>query len=336
MKTIETYQVTLSQGILLNANECGENLPLTVREEIAQAALDLAYNRYPDDECKELLNAYAKVMNLSTEQLIAGNGSDELLGLLISVLAANKSVLTLDPDFSMYDYYASVHQAELLRFQHDLHRPFDLDAFIQMGKKVDLILFSNPNNPSGTALSAADLCQLVEAAAPIPVIIDEAYAEFNDESMVDKLAVYENLILTRTLSKAYGLAGLRVGFAISNPAMIQRLKAAKVPYNVNSFSQRAASIVLKHNEIFAPRTAQIVHEREKMLAACQSLKHFTVYPSKANFIYFRSKRKAVFMSLLDDIKIRDYSDDGFRITIGSPDQNERIISLLRQADKEIL
>ena len=92
MKTIKTYQVTQSQGILLNANECGENLPLTVREEIAQAALDLAYNRYPDDECKELLNAYAKVMNLSTEQLIAGNGSDELLGLLISVLAANKNI----------------------------------------------------------------------------------------------------------------------------------------------------------------------------------------------------------------------------------------------------
>lgn len=118
--------------------------------------------------------------------------------------------------------------------------------------------------------------------------------------------------------------------------MIQRLRAAKVPYNVNSFSQQAASIILNHDEIFAPRTAQIIREREKMLAACQSLKHFTVYPSKANFIYFRSKRKAVFMSLLDDIKIRDYADDGFRITIGSPDQNERIISLLRQADKEIL
>lgn len=336
MKTVKTYQVERSEGIFLNANESVENLPLELREEISNAILKLDYNRYPDDECEALLDAYAKVIGVSTKQLIAGNGSDEMLGLLISVFASSKCVYTLEPDFSMYDYYASMQQAKVLKYHHDLNESFDVEDFIANGKNADLILFSNPNNPSGIALSNDQCCRIVEAFAPTPVIIDEAYAEFNDESMLDKLNTYDNLIITRTLSKAYGLANLRVGFAISNEALIQELKTRKVPYNVNGFSQLAARIVLEHASLFEPRTAMIISERDKMLTACQKLEHFKCYPSKANFIYFKSERKADFMKLLGNIRIRNYADDSFRITIGNKEQNERILSLLMQADKEAL
>lgn len=336
MKTIKNYQVERGEGIFLNANESIENLPLSLREEIAEKVLELDYNRYPDDTCQALLDAYAKVLNVSCDMLIAGNGSDEMLGLLISVIASNKKIYTLDPDFSMYDYYASMQQAQMMKYSHDLTQPFNVDEFIRQGKEADLVLFSNPNNPTGMALSNDELCKIIEAFAPIPVIIDEAYSEFNDETMLSKISDYKNLIITRTLSKAYGLANLRIGFVISNLSLIKDLKARKVPYNVNGFSQMAAAIVLEHKSLFEARTAMIKSERERMLKVCEQLKHFKAFPSKANFIYFKSEHKADFMKLLGDIRIRDYQDDSFRITIGSKEQNEQILSLLMQADKEHL
>lgn len=336
MKLVKTYQADQSEGIYLNANESVENLPLSIREEIADAVLNLDYNRYPADDCQLLLEAYAKAIGVSSDMLIAGNGSDEMLGLLISLYASNKTIYTLDPDFSMYDYYASMQQATMLKYKHDLDQPFDVEDFITQGAKANLVLFSNPNNPTGMALTTEQLCRITEAFAPKLVIIDEAYSEFNDESMLDKLNTYDNLIITRTLSKAYGLANLRVGFAISNEQTIKELKAAKVPYNVNGFSQLAASIVLNHASQFKERIDLTIHEREKMLIACEKLTHFKCYPSKANFIYFKSERKDCFMKRLGDIKVRNYADDSFRITIGNKAQNEQILSLLMQADKEIL
>lgn len=336
MKTIKTYQADQSEGIYLNANESVENLPLSIREEIAAAVLNLEYNRYPADDCQGLLDAYANVLGISSEMLIAGNGSDEMLGLLISVYASNKTIYTLDPDFSMYDYYASMQSATLLKYEHDLDRPFDVEDFIAKGEKSSLVLFSNPNNPTGMALTTQQLCRIIEAFAPKLVIIDEAYSEFNDETMLDKLNEYDNLILTRTLSKAYGSANLRVGFAISNQNIIKDLKSAKVPYNVNGFSQLAATIVLNHAAMFKQRIEEIIQEREKMLMACQQLEHFKCYDSKANFIYFKSEYKALFLKRLGKIKVRNYSDDSFRITIGNKEQNQEIIDLLMQADKEVI
>lgn len=336
MKIIKTYQADQSEGIYLNANESVDNLPLSIREEIAQAVLELDYNRYPADDCQSLLEAYAKVIGVSSKMLIAGNGSDEMLGLLISLFASNKTIYTLDPDFSMYDYYASMQQAEMLKYKHDLNQPFDVEDFIAKGAEASLVLFSNPNNPTGMALTSEQLCRIIEAFAPKYVIIDEAYSEFNDESMLDKLNVYDNLIITRTLSKAYGLANLRVGFAISNPSIIKELKTAKVVYNVNGFSQLAASIVLNHAAQFKERIDLIINEREKMITACQQLKHFQCYPSKANFIYFKSAYKDIFMKRLGKIKIRNYADDSFRITVGNKEQNEQVLSLLMQVDKEVL
>ena len=188
MKQTSQYQAMKQEGILLNANESSVNLPLAIREEIAQAIQETAFNRYPQDDYMALREAYARYLQLQPEQIIAGNGSDEMLGLMIGLyIGKGKKLYTLAPDFSMYDYYCGMHDGEMCRWTIKPGEAFDTEGFIAYGRQeqVSMVLFSNPNNPTGGSIPKPELCRIVEAFADIPVIIDEAYAEFDDSSMID-------------------------------------------------------------------------------------------------------------------------------------------------------
>lgn len=210
-KKIEAYSGQKQSGILLNANESSENLPQDIIQEILHAVENTAFNRYPDTAQIELRKAYAKAMGLQTEQVLAGNGSDQMLGLLIGMfLGKGKSLYTYDPDFSMYEYYASSYEADVEKYALPYDGSLDIESFIQHGreKKVSLVMFSNPNNPTGNCLSIEQIRKIIAGFAPVPVVIDEAYFEFSDEtSALTLLADYDNLYVTRTLSKAYGQIG---------------------------------------------------------------------------------------------------------------------------------
>ena len=210
MKKIQTYETMKQEGILLNANENPRPLPEAVMAEILEAIRDLPLNRYPDTDETELLQAYGKWTGLVEEMLLAGNGSDQMLGYLIGTfLGRDKILYTFDPDFSMYDYYAGSYEAKVRKFDINEDGSLDIDAFIEEGRKnnADLVIFSNPNNPSGHCLSLSECEKITAAFAPLPVVIDEAYIEFADEeSAVQLLDRYDNLYVTRTLSKAFGLA----------------------------------------------------------------------------------------------------------------------------------
>ena len=208
------------EGILLNANESSVNLPLAIREEIAQAIQETAFNRYPQDDYTALREAYARYLQLQPEQIIAGNGSDEMLGLMIGLyIGKGKKLYTLAPDFSMYARIIAACMTERCADgRSNLEKHFDTEGFIAYGRQeqVSMVLFSNPNNPTGGSIPKSELCRIVEAFADIPVIIDEAYAEFDDSSMIDMLDRYDHLFVTRTLSKAFSLAAIRCGFLLGN------------------------------------------------------------------------------------------------------------------------
>ena len=337
-----TYETHVQTGTLLNANECPRNLGETVQREIAELIPQIAFNRYPDNSQKELLEAYAGVMQVSPGSVLAGNGSDQILGYLItSFLSEGKKLYTLDPDFSMYDYYAGNRGASVVKYPIDIDGEFRTEDFIAYGKKAgaDLVMFSNPNNPSGICLDTEQLCAVIEAFADIPVVIDEAYVEFADqESAIALLGRYRNLYVTRTLSKAFGLAGLRVGFLVTDEANMEPLRKGYVPYALNTFSMKAACVVLSHAQEILAYAGQIKAERKKLYERVCTLTCVQMRPSQANFLYGTSPHKAQLLSKMAEkgIVIRNYAGkDAFRITIGTPAENETVWNVLKALEEEV-
>lgn len=341
MKKIESYTAAAHSGTLLNANELSLNLSSEIIREIQDAIPSIAFNRYPDTTEQELLDAYSKVIHIPSDQLLAGNGSDQMLGYMIGTyLGHGKKLMTLNPDFSMYDYYASTYETEVVKFKENEDGSYDLNAFIEAAEKEkpDMILFSNPNNPGGQCLSPEEIRTLAETFPDIPVVSDEAYIEFSDvPSSIALVDRYPNLFITRTLSKAYGLAGLRVGFLCSAKANMKQLKENFVPYGLNAVSMKIASIVLKHAEEFEPVIAEIKQERKRMYDYALTLNHVTLYPSQGNFLHGRVRNKQLLLDLFakEDIVIRNYADpETFRISIGTKEENDRVKEVLRQYDAE--
>ena len=342
MKAIQSYTAAKQSGILLNANENSNALAEDIREEILDAVASIDFNRYPDTDETELLEAYGKRIGVTAEQLLAGNGSDQMLGYLIGTfLGKGKVLCTLSPDFSMYDYYASGYEAEVVKFKTAEDGSFKADEFIAFAKEnnADMILFSNPNNPTGFCMNTGEIAKICAGLSDIPCVIDEAYMDFADEeSSLGLIGKYSNLYVTRTLSKAYGMAGIRLGFLISSVENMKPLKRNFVPYALNSVSMKIACVVLKHADVFEKQIAEIKTCRNAMYDKLVSHQRLHIYPSQANFLYGYSADKERMLQMMEEnnIVIRDYrGTDFFRITIGTAEENEAVLAVLKQFGEEL-
>lgn len=327
------YKTHIQEGILLNANESSLNVDQDRMNEILEEISKLSLNRYPDTTCQSLHALYGKIVNVPAKWILSGNGSDQMLGFLIQYYVQNQKVLyTLSPDFSMYDYYAEINHAKVLRYKTNLDGTFDVDDFILKGLKnrVDMILFSNPNNPTGHSLTRQEMKKIILAFKNIPVIFDEAYIEFGTESAVPFLKDYLNVFVCRTLSKAYGLAGIRCGFLIGQ--QIEQLASKFVPYALSSVTQTIAMVALKHVDEYREKVEKTISERERMYSCLKDFKNISIYPSNANFLYGRCQNKDKLFKLFEqkNIRIRNYEDDSFRITIGTIDENDMVLDILRR------
>lgn len=330
---MQGYKTHVQSGILLNANEASQNVNETVKQEIIDAISNLSLNRYPDTTCHQLHRLYAEVMNVPSCWILSGNGSDQMLGFLIQYyLQENKILYTLSPDFSMYDYYVGLNHSKIEKYETNQDGSFDVEAFISNGKdkNVDMVLFSNPNNPTGHSITLSEMKKISEAFKDIPVIFDEAYMEFGKESAVCLLKEYPNVFVCRTLSKAYGLAGIRCGFMISS--QVEKLSALFIPYALSSVTQTIASVVLRHADEYKDTIATIISERERMYQEVKEFKQLTMYPSNANFLFGRSEKKDLLLAMFKEknITIRNYEDASFRITIGTKEENEMVLDVLRR------
>lgn len=330
------YKTANQTGLLLNANELSLNVSKDIIEEMKQSLDDILFNRYPDDRHTELMNTYASIMNVDPDCLMVGNGSDAMLGFCIGYyLGKGKKLYTLLPDFMMYDFYAGNYEASIEKYILDVDQAFNVDDFINYGKSkdIDMVLFSNPNNPTGMAISKEDLIKII-TSFDCPVVIDEAYAEFFDGSMVQETKIYPNLLITRTLSKAYGLASLRVGFLIGNKETMNTLKRYKTPYAFNSVSSKLATIVLKHAPKYQQYVQDIINEREVMYNFLKELSFIQVYPSNSNFIFCKSKYTKQLQAIFEEnnVQLRFYGNDMFRITIGLKEENEIVKSIFKGCD----
>ncbi|MBE6047374.1 MAG: histidinol-phosphate aminotransferase family protein [Clostridium sp.] len=344
MKSIKSY-VSFNEGecenvIQLDNNESNLNIDIEKMLEIKGALNKVPLNKYPDNKNLKLRELYSKYVDGITEKnVLVGNGSDEMIGLVIGVLiSSGKKVLMFSKEFSMYEYYTSIYGGEVIKYETEKDGTVDVDKFIELGKKenVDFVIFSNPNNPTGKVLENNEIEKILNEFKDKYVLVDEAYYEFYGRSIVKNIHLYDNLLVTRTLSKAWGLAAIRVGFLISSESNIEKFQTFKVPYTINSLSKSVAEVILQDVKKVKEKSNNVIEEREKLYKVLKHIEEVAAmeiefYESKGNFIFGRTPyKKALLTGLkMHKIAIRNFNDDTFRITVGSRFENNRLVDCIK-------
>lgn len=306
------------------------------RQSMAKAAAGTALNRYPDPLASDLCAAFAALYGIRPELVTAGNGSDELISVIMSTfLQKGEKVLTLSPEFSMYRFYTSITETPCVTLEKDENLQIDVDKALQTirDENIRLMIFSNPCNPTSLGLDAGSVRRLIKGTDAL-IILDEAYMDFWDQSLIREADRYDNLILLRTCSKALGMAALRLGFAVANPKLTGILRAAKSPYNVNAVTQAMAQVVLENPTYYGVYTELIRNSRDQLIRGLRRLENKgwfeRVYTSCTNFAFVKLKNtRRVFEQLVDcGIIVRCFGDDYLRITGGTEHENEEVLQAL--------
>ena len=330
--------------VKINQNENPYDVPADIKREILDFALERSWSRYPPftpDELHELLASYT---GWKPEGILVGNGSNEIIQALLMVLVRPGGRLVIpSPTFTLYKLIGTVLGADVREVPLKDDYSFDCDAleraFLDDG---DMIVICSPNNPTGGLFPRERLIDLLERS-DAPVIMDEAYFEFARVTAVDLLDSYENLIIIRTFSKAFSLAGLRIGYGLMNPGLAREVEKAKLPYNINFFTLVAAEKLLEYREKLAGKIDLLVAERDRMIPELNAIEDVTAYPSRANFILVETpfKPAAVFRKLLDEgFLVRDVSSypmlgRALRISVSTPEDNDRLLKALRRVMEEL-
>ena len=306
--------------IKLDANES----PYGFQDALKAVAM-IPTNRYPDPEAKALKTILAKGLGVKTQNLLQGNGSDELIYCLIAAFGG--PVLYPVPTFSMYGIISQALGQK--KKEVPLDRDFDIDLDRMMAalrkERPKLVFLSTPNNPTGNCFSSEKILKIIGESKGI-VVVDEAYQPFSGEKgFVPLLRDYKNLVILRTLSKI-GLAALRFGFLVADEEIVDEVNKVRLPFNVNGLSQAVAVEALKKKKVLKAAIREIADERDRMISAMENIKGVTPFPSEANFILFRVKDPhKVYGRLLEKgILVRNISDavaGCLRVTIGTPREN---------------
>jgi len=282
LKGVKVYRVPSVQGLGLqsNTNRMGPN-PASAK--LATVLGDLDLNAYPDNEATALRQALARLHGLDPASFLVANGSNETFDLMFKTfLDPGQRAAFPDPSFSMYPYYANINAVSYVEVA--LNEAFELDATALLETQAQLYVLCSPNNPTGNALDP----RAVEAvlASGTVTIVDEAYAEFSDYNWLQRIEEFPNLLVTRTLSKAYGMAGLRVGYVAGHPKLIEQISKARLPYNLNALSQYVATDALSQQRFVKDYVAMIVEQRA-LWGRDLEQRGFFVWPSQANFVLAR-------------------------------------------------
>lgn len=297
-------------------------------------------NRYPDPQQQDLKALLASKKGVKAENILIGNGSDEVLDLLFRAFCEpNKdNIITLPPTYGMYGVLADINAIENKKIILKTNFQPDVEAILnEVTKETKLIFLCSPNNPTGNSFTDEAIKSLLESFNGL-VIIDEAYIDFSEkESWLQRLEEYPNLIVTQTLSKAYAMAGLRVGILYASKAIISILNKIKPPYNINELSQQKAKELLRLNKTNI-QIKELIFERNRVAKVLTEIPFvLKVYPSNANFILFKVDNavKRYNQLLNKGIVIRNRTseplcDNCLRITIGTSDENEKVISILKK------
>ena len=343
IRALNAYHVPSAQGLLkLDAMENPYTWPGELADQWQACLRGAELNRYPDPTAQHLKSRLREVLDLelTTEKtdpgLLLGNGSDELILLLaLAVLGPGRVVLAPEPSFVMYRMIAAFAGLEFIGVPLRAD-DFALDeeamlAAIEQHHPA-LVFIAYPNNPTGNLFSVASIERII-TSTPGLVVVDEAYAPFTDASFLHRLDQFGNLLVMRTLSKM-GLAGLRLGYLVGAPQWLREIEKLRLPYNINTLTQLSVEFALRHFAVLQHQAQQLRMQREQLAQRLATLPGVTVYPSEANFILVQLPPGAadhVHCAVLDrGVLIKNLNPNGgllrdcLRITVGTPEQNERL------------
>lgn len=301
------------------------------------------YNRYPDPLQWALKEKIAAIKNVAPEWIFLGNGSDEPIDIVFRAFCEPglDNVVSIDPTYGMYQVAADINNVEVHRVKLNEDFGFNAQKLLDAANLYTKAIFiCSPNNPTANLLDQKEIIKLITSFDGL-VVVDEAYIDFSPESsLLPELNKYENLIILQTFSKAWGMAGIRLGMAFAHPEIIKIFNKIKYPYNINILTQEKAIELLDHLQEKEDWVSTIVEERGKMVRELFKLPFVqVVYPSDANFILVKMHdARGIYQYLTEQkIIVRDRSritlcEDCLRITIGSPEENKK----LRKALKELI
>jgi histidinol-phosphate aminotransferase len=337
VESLKAYDPGLFTGkYKLDANENSFEMPKGLQSRIMDKLKKLALNRYPDPSGVQLKATLGRKLGIRPETIVLGNGSDELLEYLMqSYIEPGDRIVVPAPTFEMYKIIGIINGAEVVESQLD--KEFDLNEDDILKKAGDgrtkFIFIAYPNNPTGNCFSEEKIMRILENTAAF-VVLDEAYYEFSGRTFIKKMKKYPNLIVMRTFSKAFSMAGLRIGYMTASQDVVDAVNKVRLPYNINSLSQFIASQALAESGEMEKNISTIKAQRDAMFCTLREL--YPVVKSDANFLYIRFgspiKAKKVFEK--SGISIRMFSNGpaaGWsRITVGKPAENDAVLKILKR------
>lgn len=324
--------------VKLDANESPYTLP--AEKIFHKKNFFSTLNRYPDPEAKELKKTISRNLMIKPDNILLGNGSDELIYYLITTFGG--PVVYPTPTFSMYGIISQALGEKGIGIPLDKDFDLETDKMLAAARKYQpkLIFLSSPNNPTGNCFSADRVLKIIDSSLaarhPSLVIVDEAYQPFSsDRGFLPLLKDYKNLAILRTLSKI-GFASLRVGFLIADEGLINEVNKVRLPFNLNSVSQAMALEAFKNKDVIESQIKNITSERERLFEELSKINNVLPYPSEANFILFKTKNAdIVFQKLIKNgVLVRNLSSavkDSLRVTVGTPEENNFFIKALRKS-----
>ncbi len=325
--------------IKLDANENSYPLTHEMRRVVSESLEGISLNRYPAPGSPVLRKGFARYYGVQEEMIILGNGSDELIQLLMMSVGDPfvGNIMFPTPTFAMYRIIAQNMGHRIIEVPLNDRMDLDIEVMLDAIKEnqPSLIFLSYPNNPTGGCFDRGSIESILEVSKGI-VVVDEAYGNFSGKSFLGDVDKWDNLVVLRTLSKV-GLAALRLGILVGNPSLVHQLNKVRLPYNVNIFSQVIGGVFVEQSDLFLDSVNRIVEDRKWLLDQMLSTEGIAPYPSDANFILFScfKKKDDVYAGLLNKgILIKNFLSPAvlsncMRVTIGTTEENREFIETLR-------
>jgi histidinol-phosphate aminotransferase len=327
------YTLELREAdIKLNQNESAFDLPRSLKEELFRRVVDRPWNRYPDFELGDLRAALARAHGLEVENILAGNGSNELLAAAVATFVGpGTPVVVPRPSFALYEKLVAIAGGEVVPVPLDPRSRFlPLDDLVAAASPASVVIVCSPNNPTGGVLPDGGIERLLATGAT--VLYDRAYGDFHEERRHGRRTP-DRLITFSTFSKAWGLAGLRVGWLAASADVCREIRKVKLPYSLNIVSEAAAVLLLEHTWIRDENVAHVRRERARMIETLNPL--VEVFPTEANFITFRAEQPIFDELCARGVLIRDVSaypglTKCLRVSIGTPEENDAFLRAVKE------
>jgi len=338
IQEIQAYHVPKSKNMIkLDAMESPFLVPEDLIEPYLAYLAEAELNRYPDAGAQELHQTLRDLMDIPEGlDILLGNGSDELIQLLALACDTGDTILSVEPSFVMYEMIAKFTRLNYQGVMLDENFEIDLDATLATIKKIQpkLIFISYPNNPTGNAFDREAIKRIIETSDAL-VVVDEAYYAYAQDSFLEEVSNYSNMVLLRTVSKI-GFAGLRLGLLIGNPETVAHLDKLRLPYNINTLTQASANFLLKEKDRIVANAQVIIEERSRLFNELDAIQALTAYPSDANFLLVKTPdANALFEFLKDNgVLIKNFAShpqltNCVRVTVSNASENNALLQQLK-------